>query len=67
MFDEQRVLVMRHDDQERFVGAADPTEPIETYIARRHLAMRYAVPFEQWMAEHRDRLAEQRLAAGTSG
>lgn len=58
MFDEQRVAVMRYDEQERFVEAADPTEPIETYIARRDLAMKYAVPFEQWMAEHRDRLAD---------
>ncbi|MGH4019260.1 MAG: DUF6879 family protein [Pseudonocardiaceae bacterium] len=56
MFDEQRVAVMRYDEQERFMEAADPTEPIETYIARRDLAMKYAVPFEQWMAEHRHRL-----------
>lgn len=58
MFDEQRVVVMRYDNQERFVEAADPTEPIEAYIARRDLAMKHAVPFEQWMAEHRDRLAD---------
>ena len=56
MFDEQRVAVMRYDEQERFVEVAEPTEPIEVYIARRDLAMKYAVPFEQWMAEHRDRL-----------
>ncbi|HEU0087418.1 MAG TPA: hypothetical protein VFQ77_07185 [Pseudonocardiaceae bacterium] len=58
MFDEQRVAVMRYDDQERFVEAAEPAEPIEVYIARRDLAMKYAVPFEQWMAEHRDRMAD---------
>ncbi|MGH3927402.1 MAG: DUF6879 family protein, partial [Pseudonocardiaceae bacterium] len=58
MFDEQRVAVMRYDEQERFMEAAEPSEPIETYIARRDLAMKYAVPFGQWMAEHRDRLAE---------
>ena len=58
MFDEQRVAVMRYDEQERFVGAEDPTEPIETYIARRDLAMKYAVPFERWMFEHRDRLTD---------
>ncbi|MGH3521321.1 MAG: hypothetical protein ACRDU4_00510 [Mycobacterium sp.] len=49
-------VVMRYHDQERFIEAADPTEPIETYIARRDLAMKHAVPFEQWMAKHRDRL-----------
>ncbi len=58
MFDEQRVAVMRYDEQERFVGAEEPTAPIETYIARRDLAMKYAVPFEQWMIEHRDWLAD---------
>ena len=56
MFDEQRVAVMRYDEQERFVEAAEPTEPIEVYIARRDLAMKYVVPFEQWMADHRDRM-----------
>ncbi|MGH3922729.1 MAG: DUF6879 family protein, partial [Pseudonocardiaceae bacterium] len=44
MFDKRRVAVMRYDEQERFVEVADPTEPIETYIARRDLAMKYAVP-----------------------
>ena len=58
MFDEKRVALMRYDNQERFVEAAEPTESVDTYIARRHLAMKYAVPFEQWMAEHRDRLAD---------
>lgn len=58
MFDEQRVAVMCYDDQERFVEATWPTEPIEAYLARRDLAMKYAVPFDQWMAEHRDRLAD---------
>lgn len=58
MFDEQRVAVMRYDELERFVGAEEPTVPLETYIARRDLAMKYAVPFEQWMVEHRDRLAD---------
>ncbi|MGH3477643.1 MAG: DUF6879 family protein [Pseudonocardiaceae bacterium] len=58
MFDEQRVAVMCYDDQERFVEAAEPTEPLEIYIARRDLAMKHAVPFEQWMVEHRDRLAD---------
>lgn len=56
MFDEQRVAVMCYDEQERFVEAAEPTEPIEVYIARRDLLMTYAVPFEQWMAEHRGQL-----------
>lgn len=58
MYDEQRVAVMRYDEQERFIGAEDPIESIETYIARRDLAMKYAVPLEQWMVEHRDRLAD---------
>ena len=30
MYDEQRVAVMRYDEQERFVVAEDPTESIET-------------------------------------
>lgn len=58
MFDEQRVAVMRYDEQERFVEAAEPTGPIEDYLARRDLAMKYAVPFTQWMAEHRDRMTD---------
>lgn len=58
MFDEHRVAVMCYDEQERFVEAAELTEPIETYITRRDLAMKYAVPFEQWMVEHRDWLAD---------
>lgn len=58
MFDEQRVAVMHYNEQERFIGTAEPSEPIETYVTRRDLAMRYAVPFHQWMAEHRDRMAE---------
>ncbi|MGH3836831.1 MAG: DUF6879 family protein [Pseudonocardiaceae bacterium] len=58
MFDEQRIAVMRYDEQERFVEAAEPPEPIENYIARRDLAMKYAVSFEQWMSEHRHRLAD---------
>ncbi|MGH3776343.1 MAG: DUF6879 family protein [Pseudonocardiaceae bacterium] len=58
MFDEQRIAVMHYDEQERFVEATDPTEPIETYIARRDLAMKYAAPFEQWMSEHWHRLAD---------
>ncbi|MGH4015989.1 MAG: hypothetical protein ACRDSL_19120 [Pseudonocardiaceae bacterium] len=49
---------MCYDQQERFVGAAEPLEPIEVYIACRDLAMTYAAPFEQWMAEHRERLAD---------
>ncbi len=56
MFDERCVAVMRYDEQERFLEAADPTEPIETYVARSDLAMKYAVPFGQWMAERRDDL-----------
>lgn len=58
MYDEQRVAVMHYDEQERFLQAAEPSEPIETYIARRDLAMKYAVPLEQWMAEHQDRLSD---------
>lgn len=58
MYDEQRVAAMHYDELERFIGATEPSEPIETYIARRDLAMKYAVPLEQWMAEHRDRMAE---------
>ncbi len=58
MFDEQRVAVMCYDDQERFVMAVEPAEPVETYIARRDLAMKYAVPFAQWIFEHQDRLAD---------
>ncbi|MGQ0773410.1 MAG: hypothetical protein ACT4NY_03175 [Pseudonocardiales bacterium] len=57
-WDAWQVAAMHYDEQERFVEAAEPTEPIETYIARRDLAMKYAVPFEQWMAEYRDRLAD---------
>ena len=58
MYDEQHVAVMRYDEQERFVGAENPLKSIETYIARRDLAMKYAVPLEQWMVEHRDRLVD---------
>lgn len=47
MFDEQRVAVMHYDDHERFIEAVAPTDPVETYIARRDLAMKYAVPFDQ--------------------
>ena len=66
MFDEQRIAVMHYDEQERFVEAAEPTEPIETYPARRDLTMKYAMPFEQWMAEHRDRLGRcGRISTGT--
>lgn len=57
MFDERRVAVMRYDEHERFVGTEDPVDPIETYVARRDLVMRYAVPFDQWVAEHKDQLA----------
>lgn len=58
MYDEQRVAVMRYDEEERFVEAVEPTESIETYIARRDLAMKYAEPLEQWISEHRDRLTD---------
>lgn len=56
MFDEEVVTVMNYDEQEAFIGATAPTEPVAAYVARRDLAMKYAVPFDQWMDEHRDRL-----------
>lgn len=58
MYDEQCVAVMRYDVQERFIGAEEPTQPIEAYVAQRDVAMKHAVPLEQWMIEHRDRLAD---------
>ncbi|MGI5129198.1 DUF6879 family protein [Pseudonocardia sp. CA-107938] len=56
MFDDERVAVMNYDENEAFVGATPPELPIAEYIARRDLAMKYAVPFDQWMHEHRDQL-----------
>jgi peptide subunit release factor 1 (eRF1) len=43
---------MRYDEEKRFVEVVQPTEPLETYMARRDLAMKHAVPLEQWMAKH---------------
>lgn len=56
MFDEDRVAVMNYDENEAFVGATTPVLPISDYIARRNLAMKHAVPFDEWMHAHRDRL-----------
>lgn len=52
MLDEDLVAVMRYNEGKRFIEAVQPAEPVETYIARRNLAMKYAVPLEQWMAKH---------------
>lgn len=56
MFDESVVAIMNYDEDEAFVGATAPTDPVADYVARRDLAMAHAVPFDQWMYEHRDRL-----------
>jgi hypothetical protein len=56
MFDEKIVGVMNYDESEAFIGATAPTEAVAEYIARRDLAMAYAVPFDQWMHEHKARL-----------
>lgn len=56
MFDEERVAVMNYDENEAFVGATAPALPVADYLARRDLAMAHAVPFEQWLHEHRERL-----------
>lgn len=56
MFDEEIVAVMNYDDNEAFVGATAPVDPVADYIARRDLAMAHAVPFDRWMHEHKGRL-----------
>jgi hypothetical protein len=56
MFDDDHVAVMNYDENEAFIGAYRPTLPVAEYRARRDLAMRHAVPFDQWMHEHRDRI-----------
>ncbi|HEU0087420.1 MAG TPA: hypothetical protein VFQ77_07195 [Pseudonocardiaceae bacterium] len=52
MLDEELIAIMRYDEEKRFVEVVQPTEPLETYMARRDLAMKHAVPLEQWMAKH---------------
>jgi hypothetical protein len=54
LFDERLAAVMRYDGNEAFVGAEESSEPVETWIARRDLAMKYAIRFERWMAEHQE-------------
>lgn len=52
MLDEDFVAIMRYDKEKHFVEAVQPSEPVDAYIARRDLAMKHAVPLEQWMVEH---------------
>ncbi|MGH3985151.1 MAG: DUF6879 family protein [Pseudonocardiaceae bacterium] len=57
MLDEQLVAIMRYDEDKRFTEVLQPMEPIETYVARRDLAMKYASPLEQWRDTHKDELS----------
>lgn len=57
MVDESFVAVMRFDEEHRPLGPEDPPEPVETFIARRDLALTHAVPLDSWVAEHRERLS----------
>ena len=52
MLDEDLVATMRYDEEKRFIEVVQPVEPVETYIARRDLALKYAEPLEQWMVKN---------------
>lgn len=57
MFDKRLVAIMQYDDEHRPLGPAEPTEPVETYVAQRDLALNHAVPLHQWVAEHKELLS----------
>lgn len=57
MLDEQLVAIMRYDEEKRFTETLQPTEPVEAYVVRRDLAMKYATPLEQWRDENQDELS----------
>lgn len=57
MLDEEFVAVMRYDDQKRFIEAVQSTEPVDTFVARRDLALEHATPLKAWMAEHSEWLS----------
>ena len=50
MLDEDIVAIMRYDEEKKFIEATQPSEPVDAYVARRDLAMKHAVPLEQWVA-----------------
>lgn len=44
MLDERLVGIMRYDEHRRFTEVVEPSEPAETYITRRDLALQHALP-----------------------
>lgn len=57
MVDERFVAVMRFDDDHRPLGPDEPADPVASYVARRDLALRVALPLDTWLAEHEERLS----------
>ena len=57
LLDERTVAVMRFDASGAPLGPSEPVFPVEWYVAARDLAMSVAVPLEQWVADHRERLS----------
>ncbi|MGH8903746.1 MAG: DUF6879 family protein [Egibacteraceae bacterium] len=57
MVDEEFVAVMRYDADHRPLGPAEPSAPIDVYVAQRDLAVSVADPLDVWLAEHKKQLS----------
>lgn len=56
MIDERIVGIMRYDEGKRFAEVVQPSEPAETYVACRDVALQHAVSLHKWVAEHQEPL-----------